>query len=156
MFEGVHNSYTVVLATAARCSPSSAASTLDSGHSTTSTVATPSQSPPPTSTTRAANLGGGFEAESAEPHVAIYPGPARSEAHFRELVDGKPELIGVSEFLGWSSTAAFPQIPTREAVRVWRRMKLHPRFDGAHAATPFTLLGGLGVAASGLVARSGG
>jgi len=43
-------------------------------------------------------------------------------------------LIGVSEFLGWSNTAAFPQIPTREAFRVWRRMKLHPRFDDAHAA----------------------
>lgn len=83
------------------------------------------------------SLGGGFEAEPGEPHVAIYPGPAASLLQFRRLVDDKPELIPVREFARWSETAAFPQLPSREAFRVWRRMKLHPRFDGRDiAATP--------------------
>jgi len=47
------------------------------------------------------------------------------------MVDGKPELVPVSEFTRWSNTAAFPQIPTRPAFRVWRKIKRHPRFDGA-------------------------
>ena len=163
VFEGVHNSYTVVLATATRSSPSSAASIPDSGHSTMSTADTPSQSSPPASRTRALAHGGGFDADTGaasttsaqaaahddasgssadadlgQAYVAIYPGPARSLAHFGELVDGKPELIGVTEFLGWSNTAAFPQIPTREAFRVWRRMRRHPRFSGAGAAATHT------------------
>ncbi len=37
----------------------------------------------------------------------------------------------MAEFAGWSTTAAFPQVPSRAAFRVWRKMKAHPRFDGA-------------------------
>ncbi|MDE0267502.1 MAG: hypothetical protein OXI96_00475 [Acidimicrobiaceae bacterium] len=37
----------------------------------------------------------------------------------------------VSEFQQWSKTAAFPQVPSRDAFRVWRKMKMHPRFDGS-------------------------
>ena len=46
-------------------------------------------------------------------------------------MEGEPELVPVSEFQRWSRTAAFPQVPTRPAFRVWRKMKLHPRFDGS-------------------------
>jgi len=52
------------------------------------------------------------------------------------MVDGKPELVPVSEFTRWSNTAAFPQIPTRPAFRVWRKIKHHPRFDGADLSDP--------------------
>ena len=82
------------------------------------------------------NQGGGFDGDPDEPHVAIYPGPARSLTQFHELVDGKPELIPVSEFTRWSNTAAFPQIPTRPAFRVWRKIKAHPRFDGTPMSPP--------------------
>ena len=39
-------------------------------------------------------------------------------------------MVPVSEFARWSDTYAFPQIPTRAAFRVWRKIKQHPRFDG--------------------------
>ena len=137
MFDGVHNSYTVVLAAVTRGSPSSSASIPDSGPSTMSTAATQLLSSPHSSRTPAKSLGAGFEAQPGEPHVAIYPGPAASLTQFRRLVDDKPELIPVREFARWSESAAFPQLPSREAFRVWRRMKLHPRFDGSDiAATP--------------------
>ena len=137
VFDGVHNSYTVVLAAVTRGSPLSVASIPNSGPSTMSTAATRLPSSPYSSQAPAKSPGGGFEAEPGEPHVAIYPGPAASLARFRRLVDNKPELIPVREFARWSESAAFPQLPSREAFRVWRRMKLHPRFDGSDiAATP--------------------
>ncbi len=133
VFEGVHHSYTVVFAAVSRPSPLSAASIPGSGRSTVSTADTPSHSYLRRSQRHGLNHGGGFEADPDEPHVAIYPGPASSLAHFRQLVDGKPELIPVSEFCAWSEAAAFPQVPSRAAFRVWRRMNLYPRFDGASA-----------------------
>lgn len=75
--------------------------------------------------------GGGFEPDADEAHVAIYPGPASSESHYRELLREGPELVPVSEFRRWSHSAAFPQVPSRAAFRVWRKMKRHPRFDGS-------------------------
>ena len=47
------------------------------------------------------------------------------------MVSAGPELVPVSEFRRWSVSAAFPQIPSRAAFRVWRKMKQHPRFDGS-------------------------
>ena len=49
------------------------------------------------------------------------------------MVDGKPELVPIAEFCRWSDSVAFPQLPSRAAFRVWRRMKQHPRLDGADA-----------------------
>ncbi|WP_419918919.1 hypothetical protein [Candidatus Poriferisocius sp.] len=92
---------------------------------------TPSPLSPRADGTPEASPGGGFEGDPDEACVAIYPGPAGSLAHFCELVDGKPELIPVSEFVRWSSTAAFPLVPSRPAFRVWRKIKQNPRFDGA-------------------------
>lgn len=40
-------------------------------------------------------------------------------------------MVPVSEFRRWSDSAAFPQVPSRAAFRVWRKMKQHPRFDGS-------------------------
>ena len=129
VFEDVHRSYTVALLAITRSCRSSPASTPASGRSTTSTRATRSHS------LRCADgpgnprtPGGGLE---DSPHVAIYPGPASSPEHFRCLIEEKPAEVPVAEFAAWSTTAAFPQIPTRAAFRVWRTMKQHPRFDGA-------------------------
>ncbi len=104
-------------------------------------VATQSHLLPSASSTPEPSHGGGFEGDPDEPCVAIYPGPANSLADFRSKVDGKPELIPVSEFVSWSSTAAFPQIPSRAAFRVWRKIKQHPRFDGTdiEEAEPLSL-----------------
>ena len=131
VFDGVHNSYTVALAAIAPSSPSPPASTQRSGLSTLWTAGTRSLSSRSTTAALAPNLGGRFEVDPDATQVAVYPGPARSLAHFRELVDGKPELVPVAEFNRWSSTAAFPQIPSRPAFKAWRRIKMHARFDGA-------------------------
>ena len=131
VFEGVHNSYTVALVVVTKSSRWSPASTLSSGPSMESTDAIPSLLLQSANSIREPSLGGGFEGDLNEPHVAIYPGPANSLAHFGALVAGKPEKVPVSEFTRWSNTAAFPQIPTRAAFRVWRKIKHHPRFDGA-------------------------
>ena len=66
-----------------------------------------------------------------EPYVAIYPGPAASLEQYQELTNNKPALVPVSEFRSWSRTAAFPQVPTIPAFRVWRKMKQQHRFDGS-------------------------
>ena len=128
VFDGIHNSYTVALISATRSSPSPPASTPDNGHSTASTADTQSGSSPSTNPTPELNQGGRFD---DEPSVAIYAGPATSETHFNETRKAGAEIVPVSEFSRWSNTAAFPQVPTREAFRVWRKIKKHPRFDGA-------------------------
>ena len=135
VFDGVHNSYTVALITIVRPSPSPPASTPANGLSTEWTDATRSRSSRPAGSTPAQIPGGGLEAASGEPadepHVAIYPGPASSLDHYRRLLKDGPELVPVSEFRRWSQSAAFPQVPTRAAFRVWQKMKMHPRFDGS-------------------------
>ena len=132
-FAGVHNSYTVALVVWR--SPSSPASTTDSGLSTASTDATPSPSSPLQSPTHVETPGGVFDpADDQVPSVAIYPGPAQSQKDFDAIVARGPETVKVSELLTWSNTAAFPQIPTRAAFKVWRKIKSHPRFDGADYA----------------------
>ncbi len=136
VFEGVHNSYTVALVAVTRSSRSSHVSTPNSGRSTVSTADTQSRWSRFANSTAELNQGGGFDGDPDEPHVAIYPGPAKSLTQYHELVDGKPELIPVSEFTRWSNTAAFPQIPTRPAFRVWRKIKGHPRFDGTDSPPP--------------------
>ena len=131
VFDGVHNSYTVALITVVRSSPSPPVSTRASGPSTESTAATPWPSSQSARSTLGLSPGGGFETPPDEPQVAIYPGPASSLDHYREVLDAGPEMVPVSEFQSWSKSAAFPQVPSRGAFRVWRKMKLHPRFDGS-------------------------
>ena len=129
-FDGVHNSYTVALVVW-RSPPCSPASTPASGPSTESTDATRSPSSPSATPTPATTPGGIFDdTHTQEPVVAIYPGPAQSLDHFEAAAADGPEKVAVTEFLGWSNTAAFPQIPTEAAFKVWRKIKSHPRFDG--------------------------
>ena len=131
VFEGVHNAYTVALLALERSSPSQPASIRGSGPSTELTDATRRPSSRSASPTPGPTLGGGLETGYAEPLVAIYPGPASSMAHYREVREAGPEMVPVLEFRSWSRSAAFPQVPNRAAFRVWRKMKQHPRFDGS-------------------------
>ena len=131
VFEGVHNAYTVALLTIERSSRWRPASTPDSGPSTGLTDATPLPSSQSASPTLGPTPGGGLETGDAEPLVAVYPGPASSMAHYREVREAGPEIVPVLEFRSWSKSAAFPQVPNRAAFRVWRKMKQHPRFDGS-------------------------
>ena len=123
VFPGVHNAYTVALTAFQSCRPSRA-STEATGVSTESTADTPSRWSP-AGTTSETHLGGTFD---AAPVVHLYPGPARNRQEFDELMENGPEAVPVPEFLSWSSTAAFPQVPDRASFRVWRKLKRHPRF----------------------------
>ena len=133
-FDGVHNSYTVALVVWR--SPCSPASTPANGPSTESTDATrsalsPSAAPTPAKTPGVSLDAGGDVAAGQQPCVAIYPGPARSQEHFDAIKADGPEHVTLSTFRGWSNTAAFPQIPTKAAFKVWDKIKTHPRFDEA-------------------------
>ena len=132
VFDGIHNSYTVALVAVRRSSQPLLASTRENGRSTGSTAATHSPSSPSVSSPFAPTRGGGFE----EAQVAIYPGPASSLAHFRQIIAEKPELVPVSEFAGWSDTASFPQVPNRAAFRVWRKMNQQPHLVPPEGAAP--------------------
>ena len=57
-----------------------------------------------------------------------WAGPFVSEKDFQVGAANLAEVPG-SEFLAWSSTAAFPLIPDPRSAAVFRRMKLSPRFD---------------------------
>ena len=123
VFPGVHNSYTVALV-AFLSSRSSHASTPSNGVAKGLTGATQSASSQPPDHSEQ-NPGGTFD---DAPVAAIYPGPASSEEALREIIRNGPELIPVSELEQWSSSWAIPQVPTREAFRVWRKIKRHPLF----------------------------
>ena len=133
VFPGVHNSYTVALVAITRSSPWQRASMPVNGCSTGSTGDTQSLLSRSARPIHAQLQGGGFD--EAQPCIEIYPGPANSLERFRELIEEGPEPVPITEFASWSDTAAFPQIPSLPAFRVWRKMKLHPRFDGADRET---------------------
>ena len=136
VFDGIHNSYTVALVVVTRSSRWQPVSTPASGHSRAWTGVIPSLSSSPTGGHSGLTRGGGFEEQGQEPLVAIYPGPANSLSHFVEIVSAGPETVPVSEFTRWSNNGAFPQIPSREAFRVWRKMKQHQRFTPATSSPP--------------------
>ena len=129
IFEAVHNAYTVALVAFRRSCRLPPASTPKSGRSTESMDATPSPWSPFESSLSEQTPGGGFEGDIEETCVALYPGPANSLDHYRQVIAQEPELVPVSEFHSWSNTAAFPKIPTRSAFRVWRKMKQHPHLS---------------------------
>ena len=81
---------------------------------------------------RGTTYGGEYDPQATKRLLAIYPGPTTSLTHFNEIIGDGPEIVPAREFNSWSDTAAFPQIPNRPAFRVWRKMKRHPRFDGAN------------------------
>lgn len=57
-------------------------------------------------------------------------GPYDSRQHYEAGVRRAPAAIPVDEFLKWSDSAALPSIPSDAALRVFRKMRSHPRLDG--------------------------
>ena len=58
-------------------------------------------------------------------------GPFHGLAHYRTGMALQPQQVPVDEFITWTSNAAVPMLPSDQALRVFRKMRLHPRFDGS-------------------------
>ena len=56
-------------------------------------------------------------------------GPYDSRASYYRGLEKSPTEVSVEEFLTWTTTAGIPAIPGDEALRVFRRMRRHPRLD---------------------------
>ena len=66
-------------------------------------------------------------------------GPYDSLTSYYRGLQKRPTEVSVGEFLTWTSTAGIPAIPGDKALRVFRRMRRHPRLDlrpGAEFASP--------------------
>jgi hypothetical protein len=56
-------------------------------------------------------------------------GPFSDLLSFLQGVAGKSAEFAVAEFVTWTTGAAFPLIPSREAADVFLKLRRHPRFD---------------------------
>ena len=60
-------------------------------------------------------------------------GPFHDFVHYAKGMAVEPSSIPVEEFKTWTSNAAVPMLPSDQALRVFRKMRQHPRFDGSNA-----------------------
>lgn len=60
--------------------------------------------------------------------VVSMNGPFTSRDHYEEHRSSSLR-VNTSEFLSWYKTAAFPMMPSHEALAVFCKIKKHPRFD---------------------------
>ena len=51
--------------------------------------------------------------------------------HYKTGMALPPQQIPVDEFNTWTPNAAVPMLPSDQALRVFRKMRQHPRFDGS-------------------------
>ena len=58
-------------------------------------------------------------------------GPFHGLVHYRTGMTHQPQQVPVDEFITWTSNAAVPMLPSDQALRVFRKMRQHPRFDGS-------------------------
>ena len=58
-------------------------------------------------------------------------GPFHDLVHYMRGMALQPSRIPVDEFNAWTSNAAVPMLPSDQALRVFRKMRLHPRFGGS-------------------------
>ncbi len=56
-------------------------------------------------------------------------GPFSSSSQFETGVTAETTAIPVEEFSTWSDSAAIPSIPNDDALRVFRKIRFHPRLD---------------------------
>lgn len=78
--------------------------------------------------------------KGAERNVS-FAGPFHNQKDFLLCAD-ELATVPVSEFVTWSSTAAFPLIPDSVSADVFRQMKKSPRFDSPRTAWEFRPLQG--------------
>ena len=62
-------------------------------------------------------------------------GPYRAMIEYRVGRDTPAPYVSAVEFDSWSSNASFPLVPTEAALRVFRKMRRHPRLDSTRSAT---------------------
>ncbi|MER3389268.1 MAG: hypothetical protein RJQ01_04470 [Microcella sp.] len=74
--------------------------------------------------------------ERGAEHVVRFCGPFANAKSFRASAGDLSEVSG-TDFLGWSSTAAFPLIPDPVSAEVFLHMKRSPRFDTADESWEF-------------------
>ncbi|MHB8059383.1 MAG: Eco57I restriction-modification methylase domain-containing protein [Gaiellaceae bacterium] len=69
-------------------------------------------------------------------------GPFASRSRFDEGVLRSPAELDAKAFAGWSEGASFPLLPSEEAVRVFLKLRAHPRLDTGNGwiARPYTEL----------------
>lgn len=67
-------------------------------------------------------------AERGGESIVRFAGPFGNEKDFMEQATGVAE-VPATEFVEWSSTAAFPLIPDPKSAEIFRLMKQQPRFD---------------------------
>ncbi len=69
-------------------------------------------------------------------------GPYASLARYAAAVDHAPARLDAAAFSTWSEGASFPLLPTEESVRVFLRLRTHPRLDvdDGWRARPYTEL----------------
>ena len=60
-----------------------------------------------------------------------FSGPYSSRPSFQRGRTSATEPVPTAEFLSWSDDASFPQLPDHPgALRLFRKMRMHPRMDG--------------------------
>ena len=55
-------------------------------------------------------------------------GPFSSRSQFDAGLSGKPAVVGIDEFSGWTSTAALPLLPTTTSASIFATMRRHTPF----------------------------
>ena len=68
---------------------------------------------------------------SSQDRALALLGPFHDLVHYRTGMALPPQQIPVDEFNTWTSNAAVPMLPSDRALRVFRKMRHHPRFDGS-------------------------
>ena len=61
--------------------------------------------------------------------VVRLSGQYQSENAYRAGMERGPVAVPVNEFLRWSDSASFPNVPSPEALTTFRKLRAHPRFD---------------------------
>lgn len=69
-------------------------------------------------------------------------GPFPSPSRFEAGVTAPPAELVATEFAGWTEGASFPLLPSDDAVRVFLKLRAHPRLDATEGwtARPYTEL----------------
>ena len=73
----------------------------------------------------------GVHHSSAADRALDLMGPFHDLVHYTKGMTHQPSSISVDEFNTWTSNAAVPMLPSSQALRVFRKMRLHPRFGGS-------------------------
>jgi hypothetical protein len=63
------------------------------------------------------------------PRSVALRGPFANLDAYQAGMERPPEIVAAHELLGWTDSATFPLVPTPDAMRVFLRIRTHPRLD---------------------------